>query len=88
MGKMSRQAAKSLDLMPAGVHIPLDGLAYEHERRDVAGLLASVQEKCGAGAVCLGLAGFSMPAEWEMRRDMLSNRGTTHWDELASVRIG
>ena len=51
-------------------------------------MFCGVVGKCGAGAVGLGLAGFSMPAEWEMRRDMLSNRGTTHWDELVSARIG
>lgn len=83
-----RAGVMLMDLVPADAHIPLDGLAYEHERRDIAGLLANVQEKCGAGAVGLGLAGFSMPAQWEMKRDMLSNRGTTHWDELIKVKIG
>ena len=58
-----RAGVMLMDLVPAGANIPLDGLAYEHERRDIAGLLASVQEKCGAGSVGLGLAGFSMPAE-------------------------
>lgn len=83
-----RAGVMLLDLVPAGVHIPLDGLAYEHERRDIAGLLESVQDRCGVGAVGLGLAGFSMPAGWEMRRDMLSGRGTTHWEELPKVKIG
>lgn len=83
-----RAGVMLMDLVPAGVHIPLDSLTYEHERRDIAGLLASVQDKCGAGSVGLGLAGFSMPAGWEMKRDKLSNRGTTHWDELIKVKIG
>lgn len=34
----------------AGVHIPLEGLGYVHERRDIAGLMGQVQEKCGAGS--------------------------------------
>lgn len=58
-----------------------------HERRDIAGLMSQVQEKCGAGSLGLGLAGFAAPAVWEMRRDMLSPRGTTHWDELIKVKI-
>lgn len=77
-----------LDLLPAHAHIPLDGLTYEYERRNIAGLLESVQEKCGPAALGLGLAGFSRAATWDMRREMLSHRGTTHWDELVSVRIG
>lgn len=75
------------DLVPAGVHIPLEDLGYVHERRDIAGLLSQVQEKCGAGSLGLGLAGFATPADWEMRRDLLSPRGTTHWDELVRVRV-
>lgn len=82
-----RAGVMLMDLVPAGVHIPLDGLAYEHERRDIAGLLEKVQDRCGAGSLGLGLAGFSLPAQWEMRRDMLSNRGTTHWEELPRVKV-
>lgn len=76
------------DLVPAGSATPLEGLAYTHESRDIAGLLNRVQQRCGQGSVGLGLAGFSVPAEWEMKRDMLSRRGTTHWGELATVKIG
>lgn len=75
------------DLVPAGIFTPLDGLTYTHKSRDIAGLLGQVQDKCGAGSLGLGLAGFSAPADWEMRRDMLSPRGTTHWDELIKVKI-
>lgn len=76
------------DLVPAGLHVPLDGLAYQHEKRNVAGLLDEVTAKCGEGAIGLGAAGFASPARWEMKREALSRRGTTHWDELAPVRIG
>ncbi|MFW0168774.1 Y-family DNA polymerase [Rothia sp. P4278] len=75
------------DLVPADVHIPLDGLRYRHEARNIAGLLAEVQERCGAGAIGLGVAGLAVPSEWEMKRAMLSPRGTTHWGELALARI-
>ncbi|WP_237189509.1 Y-family DNA polymerase [Rothia nasimurium] len=76
------------DLVPAGLHVPLDGLAYQHEKRNVAGLLDEVTAKCGEGAIGLGAAGFASPARWEMKREVLSRRGTTHWDELVPVRIG
>lgn len=76
------------DLCPAGVNVPLAGLDYLHERRDIAGLLSLVEEKCGPGSIGLGYAGFASTSEWEMRREMLSPRGTTHWDELVTVKIG
>lgn len=76
------------DLVPAGVHVPLEGLDYVHERHNISGLMSQVQEKCGAGSIGLGLAGLAVPADWEMRRDMLSPRGTTHWDELVKVKVG
>ncbi|MEG0299093.1 MAG: DUF4113 domain-containing protein, partial [Aurantimicrobium sp.] len=33
----------------------------------------------------LGAAGFKSPRHWEMKREMLSLRATTRWDELATV---
>lgn len=75
------------DLVPAGVNVPLEGLAYQHESRDIAGLMSRIRERCGEGTVGLGLAGFSVPAGWEMKREMLSPRGTTHWGELVSAKI-
>ncbi|WP_409348809.1 DUF4113 domain-containing protein [Rothia nasimurium] len=44
--------------------------------------------KCGEGSIGLGLAGFVSQTRWEMRREALSRRGTTHWDELVPVRVG
>lgn len=76
------------DLRPSGGQEPLIGLEYRHESRDIAGLLARVQEHCGEGSVGLGYAGLARPPEWQMKRGMLSPRATTHWDELARVKIG
>lgn len=75
------------DLVPAGLNLPLEGLAYQHEAQDIAGLMNRIRERCGQAAVGLGLAGFSAPAGWEMKRDMLSPRGTTHWGELVPAKI-
>lgn len=77
-----------MDLVPADVHVPLEGLSYVHERREIAQLLEDIQDRCGEGSVGLGVSGFAGPARWEMRREMLSRRATTHWDELALVRAG
>lgn len=56
----------------------------EHGSR-LGDLIDRVNASLGRDAVGLGLAGLKSPPDWQMRRDMLSNRGTTHWAELAVV---
>lgn len=80
--RYARAGVMVTDLRPAGSNTVLDPFVFEHEKRDIAGLMRTVHEKCGAGALGLGYAGFARPAEWEMKREMLSRRGTTHWAEL------
>ncbi|MEJ3403342.1 DUF4113 domain-containing protein [Rathayibacter sp. YIM 133350] len=42
-----------------------------------------VIKRHGSGAIRLGLGGIKTGAVWQMRREKLSKRATTHWDELA-----
>lgn len=48
-------------------------------------LIDHINATVGRDAIGLGLAGLKSPPDWQMRRDMLSNRGTTHWAELTTV---
>ncbi|MCD7100585.1 Y-family DNA polymerase [Pseudoclavibacter sp. 13-3] len=48
-------------------------------------MLDQVNERLGGNAVALGAAGLKTGPAWQMKRDMLSPRATTRWDELATV---
>ena len=48
-------------------------------------IIDRVNAAVGEGSVGLGLAGLKAAPDWTMKREMLSNRGTTHWSELALV---
>lgn len=57
---------------------------------DMSGMSASlmieeIKHRHGPHSLGLGLAGLRTAPEWQMRRNMLSPRYTTHWDELATA---
>lgn len=74
------------DLQPAGGQQPLSLFAHEFEGRGVGEALDAITRKMGKQAVGVGLAGLKTPPGWEMKREMLSRRATTHMDELIRVR--
>lgn len=86
--RYARAGIMLTDLAPGDSSIAFEMFQYSHERRNVASLISQVEEKCGEGSLGLGRAGFTRKPVWEMKRELLSRRGTTHWDELvrASVR--
>lgn len=49
------------DLMPAGIHLPLEPFRQPHEDRGIAQLMADVQRKAGRDALGLGYAGVRVP---------------------------
>jgi hypothetical protein len=51
-------------------------------RRHVGTLLEDITRRYGRGSIGLGHAGIRGGPDWTMKRDMLSPRYTTHWDEL------
>lgn len=86
-GRRYVRAGVSLsELAPAGAQPMLDPFAPDPRRGRLGRLVDQVNAAHGRGAVGLGWAGISSPPDWQMRRDMLSNRATTHWSELATVR--
>ncbi|WP_239437857.1 Y-family DNA polymerase [Arthrobacter alpinus] len=70
------------DLRPTGNQSPLEPFENPHEERHIGQLLEDVSKKYGRGSIGLGSAGIKGGPDWSMKRDMLSPRYTTHWDEL------
>lgn len=75
------------DITPRGSHGLLEPFDASFDQRGVGRALDQVSAKFGTGTVGLGVAGIKMPPGWSMKRDMLSLRATTHWDELATVHV-
>lgn len=73
------------DLAPAGAQPMLAPFDPDPRGGQMGALVDHVNAKVGRGAVGLGWAGMKAPPDWQMRREMLSNRGTTHWAELTTV---
>lgn len=82
--RYARVGVVLLDLQPAS-GAPMLSM-FEPGHPGVGGLLDKVNQKLGRGAIGVGLGGLKSPPEWEMKREMLSKRATTHWDELCEVR--
>lgn len=84
--KYARAGIMVTDLRPTGNQAPLALLVNPHEERRVGTLLEDVTHRYGRGAIGLGHAGIKTGLDWSMKRDMLSPRYTTHWDELPLVK--
>lgn len=85
--RYARAGIMLFDLKPAQMFQTFDLFAPAHEERHLAELLEQVQKHCGATSIGLGFAGLARRPEWEMKRNMLSPRATTHWKELMTVKI-
>ncbi len=83
--RYARAGIMLTDLRPADVHRPLEMFRHAHEEAGVAELIDKVQRKTGREALGLGWGGIKPGPSWTMKRDMLSPRATTHWDELVLV---
>jgi DNA polymerase V len=83
--KHVRAGVSLLDLAPAGAQEMLELFAPDPRLTVIGGLVDKVNKNCGRGAVGIGHAGLAQPPDWQMKRDILSERATTHWAELASV---
>lgn len=83
--KYVRAGIALMDLVPEGSQQVLE--VFEGGPGAKLGALAdAVNKKVGVDVLGLGLAGLKTPPDWNMHRGMLSNRGTTHWNELTIVR--
>ena len=73
------------DLRKAGEHQTFELFRHAHEEQHIAELMARVQRKTGRDSLGLGYAGLRPGPKWQMKRQMLTKRATTHWDELITV---
>lgn len=72
-------------IRPAGADTPLDVFVPLHDQRGLGKLVDEVGRKFSSTSIGLGLAGVKGAPIWSMKREKLSKRATTHWDELAFV---
>ncbi len=84
--KYVRAGIMVTDLRPAGNQAPLAVFESAHEERGIGSLLEEASRRYGRGSIGLGHAGIRGGPDWSMKRDMLSPRYTTHWDELPVVK--
>lgn len=74
------------DLAPASTLAPLDIFVPEFEGRHIGETLDAISSKLGNDLIGVGLGGMKKSPAWNMKRELLSKRATTHWDELAIVK--
>lgn len=74
------------DLYKTGLQPVLEPFINAHEDRQIGPLIESVKQKIDGAAIGLGRAGLRAGPQWQMRREMMSPRYTTHWDELPLVK--
>ncbi|HEY4535220.1 MAG TPA: Y-family DNA polymerase [Enteractinococcus sp.] len=73
------------ELRPAGAQQMLGEFVPEHDSKQLGALLEQIRSEHGNAAIGLGRGGLREGPAWQMRREMMSPRYTTHWDELLTV---
>ena len=53
---------------------------------NVSGVVQDISARFGAKAIGLGRAGIAQAPAWSMKREHISQRYTTEWDELPLVK--
>ena len=74
------------ELRPVGAQPMFEPFVTPHEAKHIGPLLEQIKHEHGPAAIGLGRAGLREGPAWQMRRNMMSPRYTTHWDELLLVR--
>ncbi len=75
-----------IDITPKASHAMLDPFVPAFEQRNLGKILDDVNRRQGKGSLGVGMAGLKGGPVWKMRREALSPRCTTHWDELAIAK--
>jgi DNA polymerase V len=84
--RYARAGIMVTDLRPSGNQAPLSLFENPHEERRIGTLLEDVTRRYGRGSIGLGHGGIRGGPDWTMKRELLSPRYTTHWDELPLVK--
>lgn len=71
------------ELTPADEHASLDIFGTRTDTPATSAVVDLIAERFGEESVGLGLGGVRQRRAWTMKRDMVSPRATTHWEELA-----
>lgn len=82
----ARAGVMLMELSPAGAAPQLPAFATAHEEKHIGSLLGDIMDRFGTGSIGLGRAGMVEPPDWGMKRQALSPRYTTEWDELLVVK--
>ena len=82
----ARAGVMLMELSPAGAAPQLPVFATAHEEKHIGSLLGDIMDRFGTGAIGLGRAGMVEAPDWGMKRQALSPRYTTEWDELLVVK--
>lgn len=72
-------------LRPKASSTPLAIFEPEFEGRRIGKMLDAITQKLGPRAIGVGLGGLQGAPTWNMKRETLSRRATTHWDELCEA---
>lgn len=83
--KYARAGIVVTELRPSGVHEMFEEFVSPHEAKQIGPLIEHIRSEHGTTAIGLGRAGLQQGPSWQMRREMMSPRYTTHWDELLTV---
>jgi len=84
--KYARAGVVVMDLQPVAMQETFDPFVSAHEAKQIGPLIAQIRAECGVKSIGLGAAGLQRGPAWEMRREMISPRYTTHWKELLRVK--
>lgn len=74
------------DRRPVGAQPMFEEFVSPHEAKQIGTLLETVRREHGPAAIGLGRAGLRDGPAWQMRRNMMFPRYTTHRDELLTVK--
>ncbi|MGJ3405244.1 Y-family DNA polymerase [Glutamicibacter sp. Je.9.36] len=84
--KYARAGVVLMDLQPLAMQETFDPFVSAHEAKQIGPLIQQIRSEHGVKSIGLGRAGLQRGPAWEMRREMMSPRYTTHWRELLTVK--
>lgn len=73
-------------ITPKTAEVALAPFVPAWEERKIGEALDAINHKLGGRRIGIGRAGLQEAPAWNMRRELLSNRATTHWNELPKVK--